>query len=65
MSAPELLDDLTDIHGAAALLHVSEACLRKWLSTGRLQRYKVGTRTLLRKSDLVRLVVQPGDQEAA
>lgn len=57
MNAPELLDDLTDIPGAASLLHVSEACVRKWCSNGRLPRYKAGTRTLLRKSDLARLVV--------
>lgn len=61
MSAPELLDDLTDIPGAATLLHVSEACVRKWCSTGRLQRYKAGTRTLIRKSDLAKLIV-PDEQ---
>jgi excisionase family DNA binding protein len=57
MSAPELLDDLIDIPGAAALLCISEACVRKWCSIGRLPRYKAGTRTLIRKSDLARLVV--------
>jgi excisionase family DNA binding protein len=57
MSAPEFLDDLTDIPAAAALLHVSVAAVRKWCSTGRLPRYKAGTRTLVRKSDLVRLVI--------
>jgi excisionase family DNA binding protein len=49
-----ILDDLLTIPEAAALLHVSEHCIRAWFTRGvkPLPRVKCGSRTLVRRSDL-------------
>jgi excisionase family DNA binding protein len=56
-----------DVWQAAEYLHVSVACIRKWLSLKKLARYRVGRRVLVRISDLDALVVadSPAEGEAA
>ena len=46
-----------DVWDAAQYLSVSVACIRKWLSTGKLTRYRAGRRVLVRVEDLDALVV--------
>ncbi|HEY5055875.1 MAG TPA: helix-turn-helix domain-containing protein [Acidobacteriaceae bacterium] len=55
------LDGLLSVPEAAELLRVSEACIRAWLSKGRLPRVKAGRRTLVARASLVALlqVTQP------
>ena len=50
------LSGLFSIPEAASLLKVSEACIRAWLSRGRLRRWKAGRRTFVRPADLQALV---------
>jgi excisionase family DNA binding protein len=56
-----------DVWQAAEFLHLSVACIRKWLSTGKLTRYRAGRRVLVKISDLESLVVAdtPAEGEAA
>jgi excisionase family DNA binding protein len=56
-----------DVGEAALFLHVSIACIRKWLSTGKLKRYHAGRRVLVKIEDLEALVVAdtPAEDEAA
>lgn len=55
-----------DISQAASYLHVSRHSIRKWLSTGKLNRYKVGARTLVSIVDLDALVIPAkGESEVA
>jgi excisionase family DNA binding protein len=49
-------EDLIDIVGGAKLIFVSPKTICNWLSAGKLRRYKVGRRTLLRKSEVIALV---------
>jgi excisionase family DNA binding protein len=46
-----------DVWQAAEYLHVSIPCIRKWLSTGKLTRYRAGRRVLVKISDLEAMVV--------
>jgi excisionase family DNA binding protein len=41
---------------AAELLRVSQVSIRRYLGQGKLKRFKVGSRTLLRHSDVMALV---------
>jgi excisionase family DNA binding protein len=56
-----------DVWQAADYLRLSVACIRKWLSTGKLTRYRAGRRVLVRLEDLDALVVAqaPAGGEAA
>lgn len=45
--------DFVDIPGAAALAFVSAATIRRKLTMGELTRYKIFSRTLIRKSELL------------
>ena len=56
-----------DVWQAAEYLHVSVACIRKWLSLKKLTRYRVGRRVLVRITNLDALVVTdtPAAVEAA
>ena len=49
-------EDLTDITGGAKLVFVSPKTICNWLSSGKLRRYKVGRRTLVRRSEVLALV---------
>ena len=44
------------IQEAAELLRVSQVSIRRYLGQGRLKRFKVGARTLLRHDDVMSLV---------
>ena len=60
------LDGLLSVPEAAELLRVSEACIRAWLSRGRLPRIKAGRRTLIARESLLALLqVQPVHDAAA
>ncbi|HZR66850.1 MAG TPA: helix-turn-helix domain-containing protein [Terriglobales bacterium] len=50
-------DKLHSIESAAEFLGgLSPWTIRRWLSQGRLQRIKVGSRTMVRESELLRFV---------
>jgi hypothetical protein len=53
----------TDVQGAADFSWVSTACVRRWLTDGKLTRYKCVGRTLIRIDELRELVkiVLPGN----
>lgn len=53
---PTLLGDVVTTREAAALLKLSPYTIAAWLSQGRLRRIKVGSRTLIAKSDLEKLL---------
>jgi len=52
----QLLGDVVDTREAAALLKLSHWTISAWLSQGKLRRIKVGSRTLIAKSDLEKLL---------
>jgi excisionase family DNA binding protein len=56
-----------DVWQAAEYLHVSVACIRKWLSLGKLSRCHAGRRVLIRVADLDAIVIKdtPAESEAA
>jgi excisionase family DNA binding protein len=56
-----------DVQEASLFLRVSIACIRKWLSTGKLTRYHAGRRVLIKITDLEALVVAdtPAEGDAA
>lgn len=58
------LDYATIAEGADAV-RISHWTLRQWLSAGKLPRYKVGARTLIRMSELLALVKPESRAEAA
>ncbi len=45
-----------DVRTAARLVFVSEVTIRRWLTQGRVRRFKVGGRTLLKIGDVFRMV---------
>lgn len=49
---PDPTPQLLTVREAAALLHLAESTLRGWLCDRRLQFYKVGRRTMLKRQDL-------------
>lgn len=52
--------DLLTTKEAAELLRVSHWTVSAWLSQGKLQRTKVGGRTLIRESELQRVIKDGG-----
>lgn len=62
VAAREREDRFVDIKQAAGLLHVSDATVRRYLTLGKLKRYKVGAgqgaRTLLDRSQVLSLIVE-------
>lgn len=55
---PTLLGDVVTTKEAAELLKLSPYTIAAWLSQGKLRRIKVGSRTLIAKSDLEKLLQQ-------
>ncbi len=51
------IEKLYRIPGAAEALGVSQWTVWAWLKTGQLRRTKVGGRTVIRESELQRLIV--------
>ncbi len=51
-----LLDEVVSKQEAADLAHVSFHTISAWLTQGRLRRIKCGSRTLVAKSDLEKLL---------
>ena len=55
------LEDLMSIEEAAKRLGgISKFTIQSWLSKGKLQRVKVGARTMLRESDLQKVIQDGG-----
>ena len=54
------MESLLSVKEFADRLRVSHWTIHAWLSQGRLTRMKVGSRTLLRESELERVVVDGG-----
>lgn len=60
------MDNLVSVTEAARRLGgVSEWTIRAWLSQGRLQRVKIGTRTMIRESELERIIQEGGKSNRA
>ena len=61
-----LLDDVVTKREAAELAHVSFHTISAWLTQKRLRRIKAGSRTLVLRSDLEKLLrIQEVDDDAA
>ena len=56
---------LTVDEAARALGGISKYTIHAWLSSGKLQRTKVGSRTMIRESELERVVVDGGKSARA
>lgn len=54
--AGQLQGQFVSVPEAAALLRISPVSIRRYLGQGKLKRYKVGARTLLKTSDVLGLV---------
>jgi excisionase family DNA binding protein len=55
------MDELLSIHEAARRLGgLSKYTIHAWLSQGRIQRTKVGSRTMIRESELQRVINDGG-----
>ena len=49
--------EFVSVPAAARILDVSESCIRNFFSRGRLKRFKVGARSVARRSDVIALAV--------
>jgi excisionase family DNA binding protein len=59
------MEALLSVEEAAAKLGgLSKYTIHAWLSKGRLQRTKVGSRTMIRESELDRFVREQNNQES-
>jgi excisionase family DNA binding protein len=59
------MENLLSVEEAARRLGgISKWTLHAWLSQGRLQRTKVGSRTMIRESELARVVEDGGKSNA-
>ena len=57
-------DRLFDVKAAAAYLGgISALTVHAWLSEGRLRRTKIGSRTMIRRSELDRLIAEGDGQK--
>jgi excisionase family DNA binding protein len=60
------LDNLLNIEEAARKLGgLSKYTIHAWLSSGKLQRTKVGSRTMIRESELQRMIEDGGKSPSA
>jgi excisionase family DNA binding protein len=60
------MDKLLSIDEAAqALGGISKYTVQAWLSTGKLRRTKVGSRTMIRESELQRVIEDGGKSKTA
>jgi excisionase family DNA binding protein len=59
-----VIDPLLSIDEAARRLCLSPYTIHAWLVKGKLQRTKVGRRTLIRESQLDRVIVEGGKSPA-
>jgi excisionase family DNA binding protein len=49
-------DDFLTVDEAAKLIGISHWTIRRWLGAGSLARYKAGTRTVVKRAELLELV---------
>jgi excisionase family DNA binding protein len=49
-------DAMVNVREAAALVRLSEVSIRRYLTQKKLRRYKIGGRTLVRKSEVLGLI---------
>ena len=54
--APPTAEEFLTVREGAALLKLSEASIRRYLTLKKLRRFKVGSRTLLKRGDVLGLV---------
>jgi len=60
------MDNLYSVDEAARLLGgLSKYTIHAWLSSGKLQRTKVGRRTMIRESELLKVVEDGGKSQSA
>jgi excisionase family DNA binding protein len=60
------MDRLLSVEEAARELGgISKYTVQAWLSAGKLRRTKVGSRTMIRESELERVIVDGGKSRAA
>ena len=60
-NAEQKLDRLYSVEDAAQFLGgLSKHTINAWLSSGRLRRSKVGSRTMIRESELLRIIEDGG-----
>jgi excisionase family DNA binding protein len=58
------MDTLLSVEEAARLLGgISKWTIHSWLSQGKLRRTKVGSRTMIRQSELARVIREDGDSQ--
>jgi len=55
-NAAATAEEFLTVRESAALLKLSEASIRRYLTIKRLRRFKVGSRTLLKRGDVLGLV---------
>ena len=61
MEGTEMEDSLLSVEEAAKRLGgISKWTIHAWLSRGRIQRTKVGGRTMIRESELAKVIVDGG-----
>lgn len=59
------MDELISVSEAARRLGgISRSTINAWLSQGRLRRTKVGTRTMIRESELEKVIQEGGKSRA-
>ena len=65
-TAPTIREDAVflTVQDSAALLHLSPVSIYRWIAQGRLKKYKVGARTLLKKNDVLGLICEAPATEA-
>ena len=58
------MEQLLSVEEAAQTLRISKWTVHSWLSQGRLQRTKVGSRTMIRESELQKVIEDGGKSPA-
>jgi excisionase family DNA binding protein len=59
------MNNLLSVEQVAKLLGISKWTVYAWLSKGKLQRTKVGSRTMIRESELEKVIIEGGKSPAS
>jgi excisionase family DNA binding protein len=59
-TAPTIRETVTfvTVQEAAAFLHLSQVSIYRWIAQGKIKKFKVGSRTLLKKNDVLGLICE-------